>query len=219
MAHDVCATCCRLIGRDCEGISRIADGNGRISVHASQLLIGGKIRDDTTAVELGSGGAESKNIYQRQSLNCVMSITHHLPQIIAIIVDAGGNGLGTVDGAAAADRQDHIDGVLLAQGHALFYRGNTRVWLNAGKFRHGEAASVEDVHNCVIQADLLDRSTAVGQQHVFSIGLQRIFQMADDAFTKVEFGWNVMGKIQHGYCLLFVFSMNGDLGRTFLESR
>ena len=79
---------------------------------------------------------------------------------VSVIERARSNGLGAVDNAAAAESQDTVNAVFLADPDALAHGAYFGIGLNAAEVNMRNAAAVELGDCIVINAVALDRSAA-----------------------------------------------------------
>ena len=143
------------------------------------------------------GGAEGKDVHQGQSFLATGDGGDHLPKIVPLVQHAAGDGLGAVDGAASAHRQDHVDMILLAQAHAFRHRFDPGIGFDARKLCHDKAAVVQQGHDPVIEADAFNGTAAISEENTLSKGGESFRQTLYLAFAEIDLGGDRVNVIKH----------------------
>ena len=135
---------CGLVGRQGEsefGVHERHDGAVEIGVAAAFKVLG-IVADDTGIGGLGARCGEGEHTGDVYALCRRGALAEEIPDI-AVVGDAQGNGLGAVDGAAAAYRQNQVDVCLACDAQALANRGNLGVGAYAAELHVCDARGVE----------------------------------------------------------------------------
>ena len=135
---------CGLVGRQGEselGIHERHNGAVEIGVAAAFEMLG-IVADDTRVGSLGARCGEGEHAGNVYTLGGCGALAEEIPDI-AVVGNAQGNGLGAVDGAAAAYRQNQVDVCLACDAQALANRGNFGVGAYAAELHMRDARGVE----------------------------------------------------------------------------
>ena len=119
---------------------------------------------------------------------------------IAVVLCAGSDNLGAVDGASSADGQHHIDAVFLAERHASSDGLNLRVRLDTGKLLDCQACFLQNLHGSIIDAIPLDASAAIHEQNLAAAFLQ-LAQVRNLSLPEMNPGGHLKCEIVHIYLL------------------
>ena len=102
----------------------------------------GIVANDAGIGGFGARCGEGEHAGDVYALGRCGSLAEEIPDI-AIVGNAQGNGLGAVDGAAAAHRQNQVDVCLACDAQALANRGNLGVGAYAAELHVCDARGVE----------------------------------------------------------------------------
>ena len=161
-----------------------------------QLLVGLHIGDHSGSVHFRAGGRHGQHGEDRQRLFRHGLAGGEIPHI-AIVAGTGGNGLGAVDHAAAAQRQHTVQFVGTAQLHALADRDNAGVGLHAAKLHPLDAVGFHLLHRTVIHAVALNAAAAVHHQHAAGTAGDLLAQLADLTLAEMNHRGDIERKILH----------------------
>lgn len=111
---------------------------------------------------------------------------------------ANADGLGGVDDAAAADRQDEVDLFRAAQRNALMDKGQLGIGLHAAQFDPAEAGRFQRCGHLVKQAGFFDRAAAVVDEDARrAVFLQDRADLRFDVAAKNDLGGCAVNKVVH----------------------
>ena len=200
MGHDVRRAGRRLGSRQRAGVGGVQDGHGGQAGGGTegQLFVGVHVGDDGDVVHLGAGGGHGQHRENGQGLLRHGLAGGEIPGV-AVIAGAGGNGLGAVNDAAAAQGQHAVQPVLAAQLHALADGGDTGVGLHAAQLDPFDAVLLQLGRCAVIHAVALDAAAAVDHQHPAGTAGDLTAQLADLALTEMDHRGNGIGEIFHRF--------------------
>ena len=198
MGHDVRRAGRRLGGGQGAGIGGVQNGHGGQAGGGAegQLFIGVHVGDDCDIVHLGAGGGHGQHREDGQGLLRHGLAGGEVPGV-AIIAGAGGDGLGAVDDAAAAQSQHAVQTVLTAQLHALADGGDAGIGLHAAQLDPFDVVLLQLGHGAVIHAVALDAASAVDHQHPAGPAGDLPAQLADLSLAEVDHRGNGIGEIFH----------------------
>ena len=175
MAHHVGHAVGDLVFGQGEEQLRVHDGDQRPQVWAAVaiLALAFLVGDDGVSAGLAACRGNREDDSHRQRLPDGQPLLINLPDI-PLVVHAHGDGLGGVDGAAAAHRQDQVNLFLPAQRDALVHQGQPGVGLDAAQFHKIDARLFQRRSHLVIQPAPLDAAAAVVQQHLLRVRLEEL---------------------------------------------
>ena len=140
--------------------------------HTTELVARRKVANHASRIHLRACCRERKDSYDGQRPFDRLRIgTEELP---SIVFDTGSrrHKLGGVNGRATAHSQKHVYTLLLANIDTRSYRLDTRVRLNARKLKEVETCTTYLLDNLIVEANTLNRATAVGQQDTLSVAFK-----------------------------------------------
>lgn len=186
------------------GVFGIEEGCGGVEdrIDVTALVVYRGVGNDAAAVVFASRRGERDDIDDRQG-GLRLDLAGDEVPALAVVFRAGGDSLRAVEDRAAADREDDVDIIFLAEPRAVDYRGIVpRVRLDAGELDDVEAA--EQLLYLVVKPDLLYRASAVGEQDVLPETPDSVGQVFYDAFSEIEFGGGVIGEVFDHFVFLRV---------------
>ncbi|MPN16324.1 hypothetical protein SDC9_163663 [bioreactor metagenome] len=123
-------------------------------------------------------------------------IDNHVPGRAGVI-HAGGDALGGVDAAAAADGDDNLHTLAAAKPDAFVHRLNSGIWEDAGKLAMGNSALLQALHGLLGNPVLLNAAAAINQESLLSPLKGQRAQSLKLALPEEYGGWNRVTKILH----------------------
>ena len=121
-------------------------------------------------------------------------------------MDAAGNDLGAVDGAAAPHRQHAAQLLPAADLDACPHRFNPGVGIHAAQLGKADPVLLQLGQDGAIDPVALDGAAAVDQQHAVGVGADRAAQLKDGVPSKVYGGGYGIGKVFHKSVHSFLLS-------------
>ena len=206
LLHDVVdgvsAAGSRLLLRHREGVGRIEDGclREKMRIHVADLVVGLGSRDHAPTIVLTACRRKGQDIHHRQRVLRKHLTTDQIPRL-AVILRARGDRLRTIEDAAAAHREDHVDLLLLTDLHTIQHtRIILRIRLNARKLIDLEIR--EQLLHLIIEPHPLDASATIGEQHPLTKRLHHRRKLRNHTLTENQPRRRYIIKILHN-CYLF----------------
>ena len=117
---------------------------------------------------------------------------------VAACGDAHANALGGIEDRAAADRQDEVDALALAQLNAAAHHRNFRIWLHTAQLDKRQTRFKKAVLHPIEQAGGAGARPAEMHEHavranLLELGADILFDIASEN----DFGCGMDGEIQH----------------------
>ena len=188
----------RLVLGDAEGVARVQEGY--FGVHevrgVAQLVVGLGAGNDGAGIVLAARGRQGEDIHDGKGLQSRRLAGDEIPRI-PVKARAARDGLGAVQNTAAAHGKDDLDAILLAQPRAFQHAGIVfRVGLDAGEFGDFEVFA-QKVVDFLIQADFLDTSSAVSEEHFMAVSFEDLGELGDDALAENDARGGTIFEILH----------------------
>ena len=156
-----------LVSGEGTGVPGVHDGeNGAVDVafDIAPLQIFSLQGNDAGVGGLAAGGGQGQHHAHGQGLLRRL-FGEEVPEI-AVVGHAHADGLGGVDGAAAAHRQNEVHALPAAQVDALVHLAAAGVGLDTAQLHPGDAGLPQGSSRIVICAVALDAAAAVDHQHL-----------------------------------------------------
>ena len=212
MTHDVEKARNHLILRNRHSEARIKNGepgHQRGAEHLASLEAFLTIGDDAAAIHLAAGTYHRQYGAHGDGLAAGVFLPHPIlfPSIL-FAVGAGTHGLSIVDGGAAAHSQDKVDLMVAHQTTTLHHLLVGGVGHHTRVLDHRLAGLLQRGHDCVVDAVLLNRASAIGEHDGGAVILQFFNKMAHGILAEIKLGRIVEFEIAlHNTQFFVVFEM------------
>ena len=204
VGHDVHTAAGGLVGGQGVGQLGVQDGElGAGNVVVDGALLAGLLLGDNAGVgHLAAGCGQSDHAGNGGAGSGDDLLADDVPHI-AVIAQAVADGLAGVDDAAAANAQQEVNVLLLAQLDALIDLGQAGVGHNAAQLHVADTGLVQRLQHLVQQTAAHHAAAAVVDQHLGgAVGLAQLAGAGLGVLTKDDFCGGVVLKINHFDLLL-----------------